>query len=396
MARIKDVAKEAGVAASTVSLVLNKKGYVSEETRLKVEAAVKKLNYIPSEMARDLSLQRTNIIGVIVPSISHPFFSELAEALETELYSLGYKMMLCCTKYKENSERKFIEMLKRQTMDGIIMGAHSLDVSIYEGLKEPVVAFDRYLNDNIPIVHCDHCAGGRLAAEAFLQHDCHHVIGIEGYQGVHTPANDYHKVFHETMRQHSVTTDILEMPWNAFTYEDFLATAEKLFTEYQNIDGIFGSDMAIASCMRVAAQRGYHIPQDIKMVAYDGTGMTQTGIQPITAVRQPIEKLASIAAQKVVSKVKGTKDNLPWVLQPRLLRGETCWTGFAFLLSKIVYTNLKKAIDKLLFYSYYRNIKPVRDNEREEKWGYFGERRNAGNKSAVSFGLSFDAKKWLD
>lgn len=324
MARIKDVAKEAGVAASTVSLVLNKKGYVSEETRLKVEAAVKKLNYIPSEMARNLSLQRTNIIGVIVPSISHPFFSELAEALETELYSLGYKMMLCCTKYKENSERKFIEMLKRQTMDGIIMGAHSLDVSIYEGLKEPVVAFDRYLNDNIPIVHCDHCAGGRLAAEAFLQHDCHHVIGIEGYQGVHTPANDSHKVFHETMWQHGVITDILEMPWNAFTYEDFLVTAEKLFTEYQDIDGIFGSDMAIASCMRVATQRGYHIPQDIKMVAYDGTGMTQTGIQPITAVRQPIEKLAAIAAQKVVSKVKGTKDNLPWVLKPRLLKGETC------------------------------------------------------------------------
>lgn len=324
MARIKDVAKEAGVAASTVSLVLNKKGYVSEETRLKVEAAVKKLNYIPSEMARNLSLQRTNIIGVIVPSISHPFFSELAEALETELYSLGYKMMLCCTKYKENSERKFIEMLKRQTMDGIIMGAHSLDVSIYEGLKEPVIAFDRYLNDNIPIVHCDHCTGGRLAAEAFLQHDCHHVIGIEGYQGVHTPANDSHKVFHETMWQHGVITDILEMPWNAFTYEDFLVTAEKLFTEYQDIDGIFGSDMAIASCMRVATQRGYHIPQDIKMVAYDGTGMTQTGIQPITAVRQPIEKLAAIAAQKVVSKVKGTKDNLPWVLKPRLLKGETC------------------------------------------------------------------------
>lgn len=324
MARIKDVAKEAGVAPSTVSLVLNKKGYVSEETRLKVEAAVEKLNYIPSEMARNLSLQRTNIIGVIVPSISHPFFSELAEALETELYSLGYKMMLCCTKYKENSERKFIEMLKRQTMDGIIMGAHSLDVSIYEGLKEPVIAFDRYLNDNIPIVHCDHCAGGRLAAEAFLQHDCHHVIGIEGYQGVHTPANDSQKVFHETMWQHGVITDILEMPWNAFTYEDFLVTAEKLFTEYQDIDGIFGSDMAIASCMRVATQRGYHIPQDIKMVAYDGTGMTQTGIQPITAVRQPIEKLAAIAAQKVVSKVKGTKDNLPWVLKPRLLKGETC------------------------------------------------------------------------
>ena len=324
MARIKDVAKEAGVAASTVSLVLNKKGYVSEETRLKVEAAVKKLNYIPSEMARNLSLRRTNIIGVIVPSIAHPFFSELAEALETELYSLGYKMMLCCTKYKENSERKFIDMLKRRTMDGIIMGAHSLDVSIYEGLKEPIIAFDRYLNENIPIVHCDHCYGGRLAAEAFLQHECRHIVGIEGYQGVHTPANDYHRVFHQVMREHGVATDVLEMPWNAFTYEDFLLTAEKLFAEYQELDGIFGSDMAIASCMRVAARNGYRIPQDIRMVAYDGTGMTQTGIQPVTAVRQPIEALAALAVKKVVNKLNGIEDNLPWVLEPRLLRGETC------------------------------------------------------------------------
>lgn len=73
MVRIKDVAKEAGVAASTVSLVMNKKGYVSEATRAKVEAAMAKLNYVPSEMARNLSLNRTNTIGVIMPSLSHPF-----------------------------------------------------------------------------------------------------------------------------------------------------------------------------------------------------------------------------------------------------------------------------------------------------------------------------------
>ena len=129
MVRIKDVAREAGVAASTVSLVMNKKGYVSEATRAKVEAAMKKLNYVPSEMARNLSLNRTNTIGVILPSISHPFFGEVVEALEAALYEQNYKMMLCCTRHKENAEHTFVEMLKRRTMDGIIMGAHSLDVS---------------------------------------------------------------------------------------------------------------------------------------------------------------------------------------------------------------------------------------------------------------------------
>lgn len=126
MARIKDVAREAGVAASTVSLVLNQKGYVSEATRQKVEAAMKKLNYIPSEVARNLSLSRTQTIGVILPSLSHPFFGELAEELEAALYHLDYKMMICCTHAKENSERDFVDMLRRRTMDGIIMGAQPI------------------------------------------------------------------------------------------------------------------------------------------------------------------------------------------------------------------------------------------------------------------------------
>ena len=77
MAKIKDVAKLANVSPSTVSLVLNNKGYVSEATRAKVQAAVKELNYVPSEVARNLSLNRTNIIGVIIPDIAHPFFAAL-------------------------------------------------------------------------------------------------------------------------------------------------------------------------------------------------------------------------------------------------------------------------------------------------------------------------------
>ena len=122
MVRIKDVAREAGVAPSTVSLVMNKKGYVSEPTRRKVEAAMEKLQYVPSGVARSLSLNRTNTIGVIMPSAAHPFFGELIGEMETALYNAGYKMVLCCTHAKDNAERNFVEMLKRRNMDGIIMG----------------------------------------------------------------------------------------------------------------------------------------------------------------------------------------------------------------------------------------------------------------------------------
>ena len=182
MPSIKDVAKEAGVAPSTVSLVLNNKGYVSDKTRKKVELAIDKLNYIPSEVARNLSLNRTKTIGVVVPSISHPFFAELLESLETELYKLDYKMMLCCTKFKENYEAAFIEMLKRKTMDGMIMAAHHLEVKIEENLNYPIIAFDCYINNNIPIINSNHSLGGELAAKVLLKHNCKFVIDIAGHQ----------------------------------------------------------------------------------------------------------------------------------------------------------------------------------------------------------------------
>ena len=82
MTSIGDVAKLAGVSRSTVSLVCNNKGYVSEETRKKIEKAMKELNYIPSELGRNLKMQKSGIVGIIVPDIAHPFFSTLLNMLK--------------------------------------------------------------------------------------------------------------------------------------------------------------------------------------------------------------------------------------------------------------------------------------------------------------------------
>ena len=94
MATLKDVAKETGLTVSTVSRVLNNRGYISEETRKKVYEAMKKLNYRPNEVARSLSKQTTNTIGVIVPHIRHPYFAELISNLESQAYHYDHKILL--------------------------------------------------------------------------------------------------------------------------------------------------------------------------------------------------------------------------------------------------------------------------------------------------------------
>ncbi len=204
------------------------------------------------------------------------------------------------------------------------MGAHSLDVSIYDSLDCPIIAFDRFLNENIPIVHSDHKFGGELAAKVFLQHNCSHIVEIAGYQGVNSPANEYHRTFHKIMQSAGVRTDMIEMSWNAFDYRDYLSVAEELFTKFPDVDGIFGSDMSIACCMHIAADRNRNIPDDLKLLAYDGTNLVRIGMYSVTAIRQPIERLAEIAVKKIISRIDEVKDNLPYTVEPYLIKGQTC------------------------------------------------------------------------
>ena len=113
MASIKEVAQKAGVGVGTVSRVSNSTGYVSDETRIKVETAMKELNYIPNELARNLLSKKSGIVAIIIPKISHPFFAEVVLYAEAELMKKGYKTMICSTYSEQNYEKEYINMLNR-------------------------------------------------------------------------------------------------------------------------------------------------------------------------------------------------------------------------------------------------------------------------------------------
>lgn len=324
MARIKDVAKLAGVSTSTVSLVLNNKGYVSAATRAKVEAAVQELHYVPSEVGRNLSLNRTNLIGVIIPDVAHPFFAALLHEIEIALYDYGYKTMICSTGEKKNAELAFLDMLRRHTMDGLIIGAHALHIENYQHIELPVIAFDRYLCDEIPIIRADHHQGGQLAANALLKRHPHHVVQITGAPTVHTTAHEHEDIFAQVIKQASVPLDTIIMPANAFRPEDFAKAAREVFERYPDVDAISGTDLGAICALREASRRGRRCPDDLSIVAYDGTYLTRLGPQSLTAVIQPIPALGRRAAEAIVRRIR--HEELP-SLQPLPMgfqQGETC------------------------------------------------------------------------
>ena len=121
MATIKDISKETGLSIGTVSRVFNNRGYISQETRDKVDAAVKKLNYQPNAVARSLSKSSSRIIGLIVPHIAHPFFSDLLSAIENATRERGYSLLVFVSKGDEKAEVEMINRCRENRVCGMVL-----------------------------------------------------------------------------------------------------------------------------------------------------------------------------------------------------------------------------------------------------------------------------------
>nr|WP_288632721.1 LacI family DNA-binding transcriptional regulator [uncultured Blautia sp.] len=326
MASIKEVARKANVGVGTVSRVLNSTGYVSDETRKKVEEAMKELNYIPNELARNLLSKKSGIVAIIIPKISHPFFAEIVLYAEAELMKKGYKTMICSTYSEQNYEKEYLNMLNRHIVDGIIAGSHMLDLEEYQNVRGPIVAVDRFLGENIPIISTNHKIGGRLAAEELLRNGCRCVLQIQGARVVDSPSHERHYEFERYMKKHGVTVYSYEMDWNDFDYGQYDAMAEQLMDKFPDVDGIFAVDMVAIACIRQLLKRKKKIPRDVKIVAYDGTYVAKVGVMNLTVVQQPIEKLTNRAVHVLINMIQGKEyRNKKIFYEPTLLLGDTTY-----------------------------------------------------------------------
>ena len=176
MTSIRDVAKIAGVSPATVSRVMNGTANVNEEKRQRVEAAIEKTGFCPNELARALYKKSSKIIGVIVPDIENPFFSELAKAVEDEAFQNGYRMLLCSSGNNAEKEMQNIQMLVQMKADGVIIMTNSVDTGkVLKTCPVPVVLVDRTLQNvnEKAVVKSDHYKGGYLAAEHLVQCSSH-------------------------------------------------------------------------------------------------------------------------------------------------------------------------------------------------------------------------------
>lgn len=310
MASIRDVARKAGVGVGTVSRVLNGNGYVAAETKKKIEDAIEELGYIPNELARNLFRNRTGIVGVIVPDVEHPFFSNFVRHTEIMLYSLGYKTMICNTVGISNREKEYLDMLDRNMVDGIITAAHTLDGEEYLKQTKPIISMDRDFGPKIPMVGSDHVYGGKLAAEIFLKNHCKKILHITGV-APDVAANDRHAVFESIMSEHRVEVVDIVLEWNRFDHEAYWEAARKGILRHSDVDGVFAADQPALYYMHLAMEAGIKVPEQLKVVAYDGMDITKVCYPEVTSICQNVQNLAETCANSVVDLIED-RERVPY------------------------------------------------------------------------------------
>lgn len=324
MATLKDVAREAGLSVGTVSRVLNNRGYISDETRESVNSAMTKLNYQPNEMARSLSKQKNNTIGVIVPSIDHPYFAKLISCLEQAASRAQYKILLFCSRGKVKREEEYVKACRSNRVAGLILCTGNIETAKLKNLGFPVVTYERLLNSGDAGVECDNVEGGRLAAEELIGSGCRHPVIIRGTSDVSMPADTRKDGFMEGCRNAGVEGRDYSIRPERLDDLDYYQDIRNLLDENPDTDGIFaGSDIIAAQAIRVCHERGIRVPEDIKIVGYDDVPVASLTVPSITTVHQPVSEMADACIRIILNAAEGRKPPARTTFHVSLVKRET-------------------------------------------------------------------------
>ena len=323
MATIKDVAKEAGVAVGTVSKVINNIP-VKPETKVLVEEAIKKLKYEPNVYARGLKINKTNTVAVILPTIWHPFFSELAYNIEKCLREVGMKMILCNSEKNQQSEIEYISMAKQNKMDGIIAITYS-NIDEYVSEKIPFVSIDRYFSKDITYISSDNFQGGKLAAEKLIVAGCKNIAYIGRGSKIDNATRKRKEGFISYCTENNINYSICELLGSANEFEILLDEfIEENFKEKIKIDGVFAvTDRHALDFIKRLENINVNVPKDVQVIGFDGSRSFNQDEFKISTIRQPIELMAKKSVEALINIIEDKPLEKKVILPISFIKGYT-------------------------------------------------------------------------
>ncbi|ELK8293421.1 substrate-binding domain-containing protein [Vibrio cholerae] len=325
MATMKDIARLAGVSTSTVSHVINKSRFVSDEIAERVNNAAQQLNYAPSALARSLKMNRTKTIGMLVTTSTNPFFGEVVKGVERSCYHKGYNLILCNTEGDNQRMKASINTLLQKRVDGLLLMCSTLE-------GERLDVFDRY--PDIPVVVMDwgpilfasdkiqdnSLQGGYMAAKHLIE--CgHKEIGCITGPLIRHQAQMRYEGYKRALAEAGIAINPDWIVESDFECEGGYQAFEKLYERGKLPSALFVSnDMMAMGVIQAASQRDLRVPDDLSLIGYDDVHIAKFMTPALTTIHQPKYRLGKAAVDTLLYRLENPDTTAQVVqLEPTLV-----------------------------------------------------------------------------
>ncbi len=328
---MKDIADKAGVSQTTVSRVLSNHPSVTPQKRREVMLWVKKLNFQPNYAARVLTASKSQLIGVMLPDLQNPYFTEILFHLERICAYHGYNILVANSNGEQQREKSIIRALKARQIDGLLVGVAHPESEIVAALREdkslPKVVITQE-HEGIDCVAVSHEAGGKLAAEYFLD------TGVNEFVFFGTSYDPKFLGYNKRLRENGVESEKIHVIGNEDWFFQTKQRAYRVLSQYlrsEKLEGKTGvycvGDIYAVGVIQAALDLKMRIPEDISIVGFDNIFICDAVTPRLTSISQPIEQIAESAVDILLRQIdsddEAEAEAQHVVFQPELIRRDT-------------------------------------------------------------------------
>lgn len=332
---IKDIAKKAKVSSTAVSIALNNRSGVSEKTRNRILKIAERMHYRPNLVAKSLISQHTRTIGLIIPSITDPFYPEIERGVEKIAAESGYAVIASNTYGSLDAERRSIDILRSRGVDGIILTTVEIDDPHIKTLVEdefPFVLISRYsmepeLTNKMNYVVVDNYSGGYQAIEHLYRLGHDRIAILEGPRKTSTAMQKTEGAL-KAMENLGLKPDhglIVECGYVRKKAKD---ATKRLLSGKNHLPSAFfcqDDNMALGAREAILAA-GMKVPEDVAVVGYDDIDTASLSGIDLTTVRQDQFEMGSLGVKILLDRIEGTTPAMvnKIVLEAKLVKRKSC------------------------------------------------------------------------
>ena len=301
MVTMKDVAARAGVSVTTVSHVLNKTRFVTPEVSQRVMTAISELSYAPDPVARGLRSRRTNLIALVIPDINNPFFPELARGAQDVADDHNYVAILCNTDRKGTRERRFLETLRRQRVEGLILNPAEVTagelLTLQAGGVEIVLLGQQISHPAFDVVMIDNVQGAHDMVSYLIKCGHKRIAHLGGLRSASSGRLRY-EGYLRALEEHGLAADPALISEGAFTKQEGHAAMHRLLAVRPLPTAIFAvNDLVAVGALMALKEAGVRVPQDVAIAGFDNIDEAACIEPALTTINQPKYEMGKAAAE---------------------------------------------------------------------------------------------------